>query len=74
MELQTVFYATGIVFMVIMLILIIALVISVWIIRTKIVRMQHMIESRLHLVSSILSMGGRAAATFVSTVKKNTRK
>lgn len=68
MELETVFYVIGIIFMTVMLVLVIALVTAVFVIRAKIVAMHDKIEQKLSLLGDITNVGkkivnGARAAT-----------
>lgn len=57
MELQTIFYIVGIIFMSLMLILFIALVAAVFVIRAKINAIHQQIEQKLSVVTGLASKG-----------------
>ena len=61
-DLETAFYIMGIVFMSIMLVLVIALVVAVFVIRSKIVKMQRQIEERIDAVTDIAGKTGEIVA------------
>jgi cell division protein FtsL len=60
--LQEAFYIIAIVFMGVMFILIIALVIAVFVIRSKVNHIQQTIEDKVHTVTTIAEKGGEIAA------------
>ena len=68
--LQEAFYIIGIVFMGIMLLLVTALVISVFIIRAKINRIHHNIEAKLGSVATLAEKGGEIASGVVRKAKR----
>lgn len=72
--LEQAFYIIAIVFMSVMFILIIALVVSVIMIRNRIVKIQHHIEQRINSVTNIAEKGGELAAAAVSGVAKKAKK
>lgn len=72
--LQESFYIIGIVFMGLMFILILALVISVFVIRAKINKIQHQIESKINSVTSIAEKGGELAALATGGVVRKARR
>lgn len=72
--LEEAFYIIAIVFMGIMFILIIALVVSVLVIRSKINKIHHQIESRINAVTNIAERGGELAAAAVEGVARKAKK
>lgn len=66
--LQEAFYIISIVFMSIMFILIIALVVSVFVIRAKINKIHQMIESRVNTITALAEKGGELAGMAASRV------
>lgn len=60
--LQEAFYIISIVFMGVMFVLIIALVIAVFVIRSKVNKIQRTIEDKVHTVTTIAEKGGEIAA------------
>jgi len=60
--LQEAFYIIAIIFMGVMFLLIIALVAAVFVIRSKVNRIQHAIESRINTVTNIAEKTGEVAA------------
>jgi hypothetical protein len=78
MELQDAFYVIGIVFMSIMLVLILALVVAVFVIRSKIIQIHRHIEEKLHLVTSLAEKGselvGGASGKLFNSARKALKK
>jgi predicted Holliday junction resolvase-like endonuclease len=76
--LQEAFYIIGIVFMGIMFVLVVALVVAVFVIRSKINHIQRTIESRISTVTHLAEKGGELAGLAASRVaaraKRATRK
>jgi cell division protein FtsL len=72
--LQEAFYIIGIVFMGVMFILIIMLVISVFVIRNKINKIQRTIEDKVHTVTSIAEKGGEIAALAAGGVARKAKR
>ncbi len=66
MDLQNAFYIIGIVFMGLMLVILIALIASVFIIRARIVAIHNMIESKLNLISGL----GAKGSAVLKAIKK----
>jgi cell division protein FtsL len=60
--LEEAFYIISIVYMGVMFILIIALVVSVFVIRNKVVHIQRTIEEKVNTVTTIAEKGGELAA------------
>jgi Na+-transporting methylmalonyl-CoA/oxaloacetate decarboxylase gamma subunit len=72
--LQEAFYIMSIVYMSIMLILVIALVVSVLVIRKKVNRIHDNIESKINSVTSIAEKGGALAAVVTAKAAKKAKK
>lgn len=72
--LQEAFYIIGIVFMSLMFILILALVISVFVIRSKINKIQKHIEDKINTVTSIAEKSGELAALATGGVVRKAKK
>jgi hypothetical protein len=72
--LQEAFYIISIVYMSIMLILILALVIAVFVIRSKVINIQRQIEARVDAVTNIAAKSGeivgKAGAKAVNKLRK----
>ena len=66
--LQEAFYIIAIVFMAIMFVLIIALVAAVFVIRSKINKIQQTIEERVDMVTHLAERGGELAGLAASRV------
>jgi cell division protein FtsL len=72
--LQEAFYIIGIVFMGVMFILIIALVAAVFVIRSKVNKIQTAIESKINTVTSIAEKGGEIAALATGGIVRKAKK
>jgi cell division protein FtsL len=72
--LQEAFYVVGIVFMGVMFILIIALVAAVFVIRSKVNKIQTAIESKINTVTSIAEKGGEIAALATGGIVRKAKK
>jgi len=72
--LQEAFYIIGIVFMGVMFILIIALVAAVFVIRSKVNKIQYAIESKINTVTSIAEKGGEIAALATGGIVRKAKK
>lgn len=72
--LQEAFYIISIVFMGVMFILIIALVASVLVIRSKVNKIQKTIEEKVHTVATIAEKTGEAAALATGGVVRGARR
>jgi hypothetical protein len=72
--LQEAFYIIAIVFMGVMFILLTALVAAVFVIRSKISKIQHQIEGRINMVTGIAEKGGELAAAAVGGVARKAKK
>lgn len=57
MELETAFYIIGIIFMSVMLILVVALVVTVFVIRSKIVAIHDKIDEKLQFFTNLTTVG-----------------
>jgi|GEM_PF-908545 len=66
--LQEAFYIISIVYMSVMFILIIALVVSVFVIRSKINKIHQMIETRVNTLTTLAEKGGELAGLAASKV------
>lgn len=81
-DLEMAFYIIGIVFMSLMLILLIALVIAVFVIRSKVIAIQRQIEHKIDTVTGIAAktggiaakVGVKAASRAAREIKKASRK
>jgi cell division protein FtsL len=72
--LEQAFYIIAIVFMGVMFILIIALVVTVFVIRSKINKIQKTIEEKVHTVTSFAEKGGELAALATGGVVRKAKK
>jgi Na+-transporting methylmalonyl-CoA/oxaloacetate decarboxylase gamma subunit len=72
--LQEAFYIVGIVFMSIVLLLLVALLISVFVIKGKINRIHDNIENKINSVAHIAERGGELAAIATGTVARGAKK
>jgi Na+-transporting methylmalonyl-CoA/oxaloacetate decarboxylase gamma subunit len=72
--LQEAFYIIAIIFMGIMFILLIALVVAVFVIRSKINHIQRMVEDRINTVTTIAEKSGEVAAAVVGGVARKAKK
>lgn len=72
--LQEAFYIIAIVFMGLMFLLILALVGAVFVIRSKINKIQHTIESRVNSITNIAEKGGELAAAATSGLVRKARR
>jgi cell division protein FtsL len=72
--LQEAFYIIAIVFMAVMFILIIALVASVLVIRSKVNKIQRTIEEKVHTVTTIAEKTGQVAALAGGGVVRGARR
>lgn len=72
--LQEAFYIIAIIFMALMFIMLVALVTAVFVIRNKINKIQHQIETRVNQVTNIAEKGGEVAAAVVGSVTRKARK
>ena len=72
--LQEAFYIIGIVFMGVMFVLLIALVAAVFVIRSKINKIERRIEERINMVTNIAEKGGEIAALAAGGVVRKARK
>jgi cell division protein FtsL len=72
--LQEAFYIIAIVFMAVMFILIIALVASVLVIRSKVNKIQRTIEEKVHTVTTIAEKTGQVAALASGGVVRGARR
>jgi cell division protein FtsL len=72
--LQEAFYIIAIIFMGVMFILIIALVAAVFVIRSKVNRIQRTIEDKVHMVTTVAEKGGEIAALAAGGVVRKARK
>lgn len=72
--LQEAFYIIAIVFMGVMFILIIALVAAVFVIRSKINKIQKTIEDKVHIVTTIAEKGGEIAALATGGVVRKAKR
>lgn len=70
MDLQTTFYAVGIVFMGLMLILFVVLVVSVLVIRAKVNSIHRHLEDKLGSVISIIENGTKLVGKFKDATNK----
>lgn len=70
MELETVFYVLGIVFMTLMLVIITSLVIGVFLIKKKIDRIHDAIEDKMMVISSAVEAGKRGTRAVKNVVRK----
>lgn len=68
--LEQAFYIFAIVFMSLMLILVTALVVTVFVIRSKIMKIQRQIEDRIDSVTDLASKGGEMAARIGSKLAR----
>jgi predicted Holliday junction resolvase-like endonuclease len=72
--LQEAFYIIAIVFMGVMFVLVIALVVAVFVIRSKINHIQRTIESRINTVTTLAEKGGELAGLAAAKVARRARK
>jgi hypothetical protein len=72
--LQEAFYIVGLIYMGVMLVLVIALVISVFIIRSKINRIHDNIETRIDSFTNIAEKGGELAAAVSNAAVRKAKK
>ena len=72
--LEQAFYIVGLVFMVVMLILVSALIVSVIVIRSKVNKIHDQIERRVDSITHIAEKGGELAAIAKSKVIKKAKK
>jgi hypothetical protein len=72
--LETAFYIMAIIFMAVMFILITALVVAVFVIRSKINKIHTAIEDKIQSVTSIAEKGGEVAAKAVSGFARQTKR
>jgi cell division protein FtsL len=72
--LQEAFYIISIVFMGVMFILIISLVISVFVIRSKVNKIQRTIEDKVHTVTTIAEKTGEVAAIATGVVARKAKR
>lgn len=72
--LQEAFYIIAIVFMSVMFILVIALVIAVFVIRAKINKIHHMIDSKVNTLTTLAEKGGELAGLAASRVARKAKK
>ena len=72
--LQEAFYIIGIVFMGVMFLLIIALVAAVFVIRSKVNKIQYAIESKINTVTTIAEKGGEIAALATGGLVRKAKK
>lgn len=72
--LEEAFYITAIVFMSVMFILVIALVTAVFVIRAKINKIHHMIDSKVNTFTTLAEKGGELAGLAVSRVANKAKK
>jgi hypothetical protein len=72
--LQEAFYIIAIVFMGLMFIMLLALVIAVFVIRSKVNKIQRQIEERINMVTNIAEKGGELAAAAVGGVARKARR
>ena len=72
--LQESFYIIGIVFMSIMMLLVIALVIAVFVIRSKINKIHSMIDHKISTVTQIAGKGGELAGIAAAGVVRKAKK
>lgn len=72
--LQEAFYIIAIVFMGVMFVLVIALVAAVFVIRSKVNRIQRTIEDKIHTVTTIAEKTGEVAALATGGVVRRARR
>jgi cell division protein FtsL len=72
--LETAFYIMAIVFMSLTFLMLIALILAVFVIRSKINRIHDQIEEKLDIVTGLAERGGELSATAASTVVKQAKK
>lgn len=72
--LQEAFYIIGIAFMGVMFVLIIALVAAVFVIRSKVNKIQTAIESKINTVTNIAEKGGEIAALATGGIVRKAKK
>jgi len=72
--LEQAFYIIAIIFMSIMFVLIIALVVTVFVIRSKVNKIQHAIESKINTVTNIAERGGELAAAVTGGVARKAKR
>jgi cell division protein FtsL len=72
--LEEAFYIIAIVFMSVMFVLVIALVVAVFVIRAKINKIHHMIDSKVNTITSLAEKGGELAGLAASTVARRAKK
>lgn len=68
MELQEAFYIIGIIFMSLMLLILVALVAAVFVIKAKVNHIHHVIEEKVH---SVTSLGEKVAGTAKKVLRKS---
>lgn len=72
--LQEAFYIIAIVFMGVMFILLVALLVAVFVIRSKINKIQQQIESRINMVTGIAERGGEVAAAVIGAAARKAKR
>jgi Na+-transporting methylmalonyl-CoA/oxaloacetate decarboxylase gamma subunit len=72
--LQEAFYIIAIIFMGVMFILLIALVATVFVIRSKINKIHDQIENRINMVTNIAERGGEVAAAVVGAAARKAKR
>jgi Na+-transporting methylmalonyl-CoA/oxaloacetate decarboxylase gamma subunit len=72
--LQEAFYIIAIVFMGVIFIILIALVVAVFVIRSKVVRIERAIEAKINTVTTIAERGGEIAALATGGVVRKAKR